>query len=104
MTGPVPKPTFKRRRHPSGYIPPAVKSAVLQRSKGICEGEDCPDRRGDFRGLEFCHRYSAGHKTKGMGGTRRVCTVDDVWLGCAYCHNTIDHKLKEAHPIRSPEP
>lgn len=103
---PAPKPP-KRRRHPSGYIPPAVKRAVIKRSierwesqgfyitdtdeqRGLCENPGCPDPRGGGH-LEWCHRYATGQRTKGMGGTKRVCTVEDVWRGCHKCHFSVDH-------------
>lgn len=94
----IPKPPRPRKRLPSGYIPPAVRQQVLDRAQGRCEGPECPDPTGGWLGLQFCHRFATGAPFKGMGGTRRICTADDVWLGCNYCHNTRDHKHRMVRP------
>ena len=106
---PVPKPVFKKN-HMVTDVPESVKREVIERSiknhayevgfvteydreRGFCEGKDCPNRRGDHRGLTWAHRYVTGQKNKGMGGTRRVPTANDCWRGCFICHNREDHHL-----------
>ena len=66
-------------------IPQKVKDKVWARAEGRCES--CGGF-GDFRGLVPHHK-----KPKGMGGTRRIETEDDLVLLCGRCHN-------EAHHIR----
>lgn len=69
-------------------IPLKVREEVRFRSGNLCE--ICRGI-GDFRGLQMCHL-----KNKGMGGTKKVETAEDLLHLCAYCHNVVLHHLKES--------
>ena len=105
LVKPVPKPVFKRNRSCT-EVPLAVKQEVISRSlqrfprswitlqdeeRGLCEAANCPNPRGEWRGLHFAHRFNTGQKNKGMGGAHRIPTADDIWRACAYCHTVEDH-------------
>lgn len=64
-------------------IPKAVKDKVYARASGRCEA--CGGF-GDFRGLVPHHK-----KLKGMGGTSKIETEDDLILLCGRCHNEVHH-------------
>lgn len=95
LVQPIPKPAFKRKRMVTRF-PPEVEAEIRERAGGLCEGKDCPNRRGDFRGLELAHRFKEWPPNKGMGGTKRVPTAEEGWLACARCHNLEDHHRREA--------
>ncbi len=95
LVQPVPKPTWKRR-HAVTSFPVEVAHTIYKRAGGLCEGKDCPNRRGDWRGLALAHRFREGMRNKGMGGSHRVPMVDDGWLACYHCHNLEDHHQTEA--------
>ena len=69
-----------------GMIPKAVRDAVWARAEGKCE--ECGGF-GDFRGLVPHHR-----KPKGMGGSKRVETAEDLELLCGKCHSR-EHHIRE---------
>ena len=95
LVEPVPKPVFKRKPSVVDF-PDSVKLEIDIRSKGLCEGKDCQNRKGDTRGLVYAHRFRNGHKGKGMGGSRRIPTAEDGWKACWPCHLAEDHGLREA--------
>ena len=69
-----------------------VKREVAERACGdgnvpMCE--KCGGK-GDFRGLQYCH-----WPLKGMGGSKRTYTKDNLKLLCAKCHFTGDHGIRE---------
>lgn len=86
MINPVPKPP-KKKKHKSGEIPDSVKQEVLERSNGLCE---ICGKKGDFRGLSWSHDIN-----RGMGGTRRIYTANEVSLLCYPCHSNERHHLRE---------
>lgn len=67
-------------------IPKKVRDAVWARADGHCE--QCGGR-GDWRGLVPHHK-----KLKGMGGTRKIETEDDLILLCGLCHSR-EHHIRE---------
>ena len=97
MFRPVPKPVFKKRVK-GGEFSDAVKAEIDQRSGGLCEGKDCPDRTGGGWPLAYAHRYHEGKPNRGMGGTRREPTADDGWKACVICHGKEDHHLRQSNP------
>lgn len=54
-------------------IPVAIKRAVLARSGGMCEAQDC-----DRVGKEFEHRVPVALNGKN--------TEENIWLACKTCH------------------
>lgn len=79
----------KAKRHVN--ITPEVVAAVNQRADslvGVGKCEDCGQEY-DWRGVCFAE------KIKGMGGTTKVMTADDVKRKCYPCHMQNDHHLKE---------
>ena len=63
-----------------------LRLALLERCKGLCM--ECR-KRPDFRGLPLSHT-----KPKGMGGTARKYSIDEVKLLCGKCHAKL-HNIKE---------
>ena len=94
FVNPVPKPHFPKHVK-GGEFSDEVKMEIWTRAKGLCEGKNCPNREGDFRGLHFCHRYRKGSPNRGMGGTKRAPTAEDGWLGCDICHDIEDHHSRD---------
>jgi len=81
--------TRKPKRHCN--LPPEVIAEVNARADaivGIGRCEDCGSTP-DFRGLAMCEPH------KGMGGTTRIFTADEVKRKCHKCHNEHDHNLRE---------
>ena len=70
----------------SGEITQAVREAVWRRAGGLCEF--C-HTKGDWRGLSYSH-----NPPKGMGGTRKIYTEDEIELACYKCHAEERHGLK----------
>ena len=69
----------------------AVKKEVSERACGDGNVPLCEKCRGkgDFRGLQYCH-----WPLKGMGGTRRRYTAENVKLLCRKCHAK-EHGIRE---------
>ena len=69
-----------------------VKREVYDRACGDGNVPLCEKCRGigDFRGLEYAH-----WPPKGMGGTKRRYTKDNMKLLCAKCHHVGDHGIRE---------
>ena len=91
---PVPKPVFPKK-HMVTDIPEHVKEEVNERSHNQCEAPECPDRKGDVRGLVYAHNFEYGARNKGMGGTRRVPTANDIKRYCWPCHLKLDHHIRK---------
>lgn len=94
LVEPIPKPTYKKKRMVVD-IPDSVKEEVRIRSHDMCEAPNCPNPKGDGRGLVFAHRFLNGQKTKGMGGTKRIPTAEEVHRYCYPHHLELDHHIKK---------
>ena len=79
----------KPKRHKN--LPSEVIAEVDRRADGTVGIGRCEECGGlpDFRGLQYAEPI------KGIGGTTRVFTADEVFRKCARCHNTKDHGIKE---------
>jgi len=81
--------TRKPKRHCN--LPPEVIAEVNRRADatvGVGRCEDC-GKEPDWR------RLAMAEPIKGMGGTTRVFTADEVFRKCYKCHNKHDHNLRE---------
>lgn len=78
----VPKPRHPRRGKYKG-VPEKVRQAVIFRASGVCE--ECG--RNEF--LEIAHI-----EPKGVGGSRKLDTEDNLRLLCQKCHAELYHHLR----------
>lgn len=73
--------TAKQRRNDA-----QLKKQLLIKCNGLCMR--C-GQRPDWRGLSLHHKDN-----KGMGGTTKIYTIDEVELICAECH-ALSHNIHE---------